>query len=200
MGQRKWAVSAIAALGAACVLVGGCSTSAEKKADDSAPLPLGLAYDAVEAKSRLELSSPDLPEGKPIPEEFTKYGANKTPKLLINSIPETAVSFVIVLEDPDAPGKEPFVHWVVYNIPLKDAALNPVPPATAPMGKNSAGSADYFGPKPPQGDSPHHYHFQVFALNKELDIKPGAPRDEVVNAFSRNVLAKGDYVVLYGKP
>jgi phosphatidylethanolamine-binding protein (PEBP) family uncharacterized protein len=48
--------------------------------------------------------------------------------------------------------------------------------------------------KPPAGDPAHHYHFQVFALGRELGLEPGAKRDEVIEAMRGHVLAAGELV------
>jgi hypothetical protein len=68
------------------------------------------------------------------------------------------------------------------------------------QGKTSKGSMGYFGPRPPEGDPPHHYHFQVFALDTTLDVPQGADRDEVLRAMSGHVLAAGELVGTYQQP
>ncbi|HZE92928.1 MAG TPA: hypothetical protein VE029_14645 [Rhizobacter sp.] len=40
------------------------------------------------------------------------------------------------------------------------------------------GSSGYHGPHPPVGDPPHHCHIQVLSLDTELDVPPGADRDQ----------------------
>jgi Raf kinase inhibitor-like YbhB/YbcL family protein len=97
------------------------------------------------------------------------------------------------------------VHWVAYNIP---ATANGLPeglpadprllkPAGMLQGKNSRGSIGYFGPKPPVGDPPHHYHFQLLALDALLDLKPGASRDEVLEAAKGHVIGGGEAIGTY---
>ena len=54
-----------------------------------------------------------------------------------------------------------------------------------------------YGPRPPVGDPPHHYHFQVFALDTMLDVPPGAERDRLLAAMSGHVLAAGEVVGTY---
>ena len=67
------------------------------------------------------------------------------------------------------------------------------------QGRNNRGSSLYFGPRPP-GGKPHHYHFQVFALDRLLDLPAGAKREQLLAAMNGHVLAKGDLVGLFGKP
>ena len=48
-------------------------------------------------------------------------------------------------------------------------------PAGAIQGKNDAGVQGYFGPCPPKGDKPHHYQFQIFAVDVDkLDADASA--------------------------
>jgi Raf kinase inhibitor-like YbhB/YbcL family protein len=62
------------------------------------------------------------------------------------------------------------------------------------QGRTSRGSPGYYGPRPPVGDPPHHYHFQVFALDSTLEVQPGADRDTLLAAMKGHVLAKGELV------
>lgn len=63
------------------------------------------------------------------------------------------------------------------------------------QGRNSRGRTGYFGPRPPQGDKPHPYHFQVFALDCTLALPDDADRGAVLAAMSGHALAKGQWVV-----
>ena len=65
------------------------------------------------------------------------------------------------------------------------------------QGRTSRGSVGYFGPRPPVGDPPHRYHFQVFALDTLLDVPPGAERDTLLAAMAGHVLAAGEAVGVY---
>lgn len=65
------------------------------------------------------------------------------------------------------------------------------------QGNGSRGSAGYYGPHPPVGDPPHHYHFQLFALDAVLTLPPGANREQLLDAIKGHVLAKGELVGSY---
>jgi hypothetical protein len=65
------------------------------------------------------------------------------------------------------------------------------------QGRTSRGSVGYFGPKPPVGDPPHHYHVQVFALDSKLDVPAGADRDQVLAAMQGHVVGAGELVGTY---
>jgi Raf kinase inhibitor-like YbhB/YbcL family protein len=112
---------------------------------------------------------------------------------------------VVLLEDPDAESPKPYVHWVLYNLPAETRELPEAIPkpgrlkdySGALQGLNSRGTLGYFGPRPPQGDPPHRYHFEVFALDAPLGFNPGVNRQAVLNAMGGHVLAKGELVGTY---
>lgn len=64
-------------------------------------------------------------------------------------------------------------------------------PEGAFQGRNDRGSFGYFGPRPPVGDPPHRYHFQIFALDRMLELPHGATRAELLDAMQGNILATG---------
>ena len=65
------------------------------------------------------------------------------------------------------------------------------------QGATSRGSVGYYGPRPPVGDPPHHYHFQVLALDTLLQLPLGASRDDVLAAAKGHVIGKGELVGTY---
>lgn len=72
-------------------------------------------------------------------------------------------------------------------------------PEGAMQGANSRGSVGYFGPRPP-ADGDHHYHFQLFALDKTLELEPGVARKEMLDAMNGHVIAHGEIVGVFKKP
>jgi len=106
------------------------------------------------------------------------------------------------MDDPDARTPRPFVHWLIYNIPPDTKTLDPSLPTKpkldvprgALQGTNSRQSVGYFGPRPPRGDPPHHYHVKVFALNQELKLEPGATEPELEKAMEGHILGQGELV------
>ena len=163
-----------------------------------------LALQRIGQVEKAELQSAGFASGQPLPPRFSAYHDDASPPLSWAPVPN-AQSYVLIMEDPDAANVKPFVHWVAYNIPSN---VNSLPeglptdprllkPAGMLQGKNSRGSLGYFGPRPPVGDPPHHYHFQVLALDKALDLKPGASRDEVLQAAKGHVVGSGEIVATY---
>ena len=64
----------------------------------------------------------------------------------------------------------------------------------AAQGTNTRGSVGFTGPHPPAGDPAHHYHFQIFALDKLLDLPPAPDREQLLASMRGHVLAAGEIV------
>jgi Raf kinase inhibitor-like YbhB/YbcL family protein len=127
------------------------------------------------------------------------YGANRSLPVSCTAVP-AAKAWAVVLEDPDAPGAAPFVHWLVWNIPASVTHLADGAPLPAPavQGRNGTGGAGYHGPHPPSGT--HHYHLEVFALDRPLALAAGASRDDLAAALRGHVVAAGEALGLYSAP
>ncbi|MEO8763622.1 MAG: YbhB/YbcL family Raf kinase inhibitor-like protein, partial [Ginsengibacter sp.] len=112
----------------------------------------------------------------------------------IENIPGGTQALAIIVEDPDAP-KGTFDHWLVWNIPPgKIVEENKIPGIS---GKNGAGKTGYHGPCPPSGY--HRYYFNVFALDKRLDLPAGSDKNMLQEAMEPNLLAKGSLMGKYQK-
>jgi Raf kinase inhibitor-like YbhB/YbcL family protein len=132
------------------------------------------------------------------------HGGDRSPPLQWSQA-NGARSYVVMVEDPDAPAASPYVHWLAWNIPGSVSALpEGVPsgprvakPVPMQQGRNGADATGYSGPNPPPG-APHHYHFEVFALDTALQAPPpGSDRDALLAAMPGHVIAKGDLVATY---
>jgi Raf kinase inhibitor-like YbhB/YbcL family protein len=173
------------------------------KAQTSRGIGVPLAKDRDETRSTgsMTVSSVSFTPGSAVPLKHSEYADGISPHLQWTAVPN-AKSYAIVMEDPDAKPITPFVHWVAWNIPASTSmlpeGLQEQPRLTDPdgmlQGRTSRGSPGYYGPRPPVGDPPHHYHFQVFALDSTLEVQPGADRDTLLAAMKGHVLAKGELV------
>jgi len=147
----------------------------------------------------MRLSSSAFQDGAKIPKLYTGEGRNASPSMEWSQAPSQAKSFVIIMEDPDAPkgpGKDhPFVHWLAYDIP---AHVHFLPeglatheelfqPVHCKQGKNSFGNIGYDGPMPPEGHGIHDYLFTLHALDTELELAPGATKEELLQAMENHI-------------
>lgn len=147
----------------------------------------------------LTLTSPDVEDGAIIPEKFSNRAKGPSPKLEWSHVPQGTESFILLFHDPDVALNKKLddvTHWLIFNIPGTATSLASGIPAEAklPDGsiqiKNTGQRVGYMGPgMGPQGPY-HHYTFELFALDTELDLGENATRDEVMKAADGHILAK----------
>jgi hypothetical protein len=166
--------------------------------------------------SRFQLTSPDLPAGKPIAEEFTAdawgcHGANESPALKWINAPAGTKSFAITMFDPYRPPVSGWWHWLVYDIPATSTGLprkagtpgNSGMPQGARQVKpdGEAPEPHYYGPCPDAGDPPHHYTITVYALSVDhLSVPETATPADIDAEISSKVIAKAQLVRLFSRP
>ena len=156
----------------------------------------------------LTLSAPGFSVGGAMPVAMSDYGHRMSPELRWSGVPLNARSLALIVEDPDAKEPTPFVHWLLYNLPADLTGLPQALPATprlpqlggAQQGRNSKGGVGYFGPRPPVGDAPHHYCFELFALDTVLTLDPAVDRTALVAAMRGHVVATGELVGTFEAP
>ena len=138
-----------------------------------------------------------------IPKKYTCDGQDVSPPLTWSGAPASVQSFALIADDPDAPVGT-WVHWVLYDLPggTKELAEN-VPkqeqlPNGARQGRNDFRKIGYGGPCPPPG-KPHRYYFKLYALDKKLDLKPGATKAQLESAMQGHILAQGELMGRFGR-
>jgi len=112
--------------------------------------------------------------------------------------PKEAGSFVLIVDDPDAPNGT-FTHWVVFDIPAgrTDLPSGTRSDAVGLSGRNSRGEIGYMGPCPPSGT--HRYFFRLFALDvKTLGLTAGTSRQQVEEAIGVHTIATTELMGRYG--
>ena len=150
-----------------------------------------------------ELTSTAFSPQGDIPRQFTCQGQDVSPELTWKNVPAKTKSFALIVHDPDAPRPGGFTHWVAYNIPAKETHLPQAVPAGKKLpggglqGKNDFGQLGYRGPCPPSGT--HRYYFYFYALDTDLNLQPGAGKDDVENAIKGHVLEKAELMGKYKK-
>jgi len=152
----------------------------------------------------MELTSTAFQEGDTISKQYTADGKDVSPPLRWSGAPGNTQSFALICDDPDAPRKEPWVHWVLFNLPAAAQELpEGVPPDEtlpngAKQGRNDFGKIGYGGPAPPPG-KPHRYYFKLYALDTLLNLKEGATKQQLEQAMKGHVLASGRWIGKYGR-
>ena len=152
----------------------------------------------------MKIMSPSFQEGKAIPDRFTCDGEDISPQLSWTDAPRETKSFALILHDPDAPRANGFTHWVLYRIPADTTSIREnIPkqelmiPGVGMQGRNDAGKIGYMGPCPPSGT--HRYFARLYALRKELDLQPGASKEEVTEAMSGVIIEEAHLMGTYAR-
>ncbi len=140
----------------------------------------------------LHITSSAFRSMQPIPSTYTCEGNDINPPLDIEGIPDKAHSLVLIVDDPDAPGKT-WVHWLVWNIPITHHIKeNSVP---GEQGWNDFKRIAWGGPCPPSGT--HRYFFKVYALDTLLELSSKTTKKELEQAMGEHILAFGELVGVY---
>jgi Raf kinase inhibitor-like YbhB/YbcL family protein len=176
-------------------------------------LSLMLAV-SLSAAQAFDLSSPDIAKDKPIAQKFAFNafgctGENLSPALAWKDAPEGTKSFAIFAHDPDAKtGGAGFWHWAAIDIPATTMNLpqgagaegGKMLPAGAKLVASDFGSKSYGGPCPPQGDSPHHYVFTIYALKVPKLELPENPTASLTGFMTNmNALGSSSLTAVYGR-
>ncbi len=154
----------------------------------------------------LTIASPAFPHQGEIPGLFTCQGDDRSPPLVWSGAPAGTKSFVLIVDDPDAPDpaapKMTYVHWVLYNLPAESTSLAEgvreiaLPPGTC-GGLNDWQRTGYGGPCPPIGR--HRYFFKLYALDAGLPDLDRPPKPALLKAMTGHVLAEAQLMGTYQK-
>ena len=149
----------------------------------------------------MQLTSSAFKAGEAIPAKHTCDAQNVSPQLKWTDTPANTKSLALIADDPDAPGGT-WVHWVLFDLPPNVTELaealekTQYIPSGAKQGLNDFRHLGYGGPCPPHG-KPHRYFFKLYALDKELGLKPGASKKEVEQAMEKHILAEATLMGTY---
>ncbi len=147
------------------------------------------------------LTSIAFEEGRPIPVQYTKDGANASPPLKWTDPPGGTRALALVCRDPDAQHGT-FTHWIIFNLPAASRELSEaitrdeVFPNGTTQGKNDFGGLGYDGPRP-TGDERHRYVFTLFALDGPLNLPAGIRADQFLEALRDMMLGEAQLTGTY---
>jgi len=168
-----------------------CSCKDSKQADSGA---------VGGKKMEIKVTSSAFEEGSLIPPKYTCDGADISPPLRWDAVPEGTKSVALISDDPDAPVGT-WVHWVLFNLPAdtRELAENIPPDETLPngakQGTSDFGRIGYGGPCPPSGT--HRYFFKIYALDTEIDLAAGAKKRQLLKAMEGHILGQGQLIGKY---
>ncbi|MDF9825208.1 Raf kinase inhibitor-like YbhB/YbcL family protein [Breznakia sp. PF5-3] len=137
-----------------------------------------------------------------IPIQYTGWGKDISPELILDNLDEKAISIAIIMDDLDHPismlVNRDYNHWLIWNIPAQK-----VVPENITHGKQvkelegaiqglAYGKYRYAGPKPPRFlKKAHRYGFHVYVLDRMLDLKAEVKKKEFLEIIKPYVLQTG---------
>ncbi|WP_082127010.1 YbhB/YbcL family Raf kinase inhibitor-like protein [Allosalinactinospora lopnorensis] len=149
-----------------------------------------------EMSADINVNSPMMQEGRPLPDAYTCAGEGVSPPLEWSGLPDEdrTSSIAVVADDPS----DAHVFWVLYGMDpqVPEIRQNSVP-QPAHQGQNSAGGSAYDPPCPEEGHK-HEYRFTVYALSEEVDLPEGAPLEDSLEAIASRAIARGSLTTTSG--
>lgn len=148
----------------------------------------------------IKITSSAFEEGGMIPSKYTCDGADISPPLQWDSVPDGTASIALISDDHDAP-MGTWVHWVLYNLP---ADVNHLPenmpddetlPDGTRQGLTDFGKTGYGGPCPPSGT--HRYYFKIYALDKKIDVAIVIDKEGLLKEMQGHIIAQGQLMGKY---
>lgn len=177
-----------------CILLcSGCISGSSQKSDENTQI-------TGNNTTEFHISVAGLAEGSHLPAEYTCINLGKNPEISWDGTPGGTKSFVLILDDPDAPAGV-FTHWIVYNLPPElhtvygGQVSGTTKSASGEQGLNSIGTSGYYPPCPPSGPG-HRYVFSLYALDTLLDINRG-DREEIDSKMTGHILDSTKLVTLF---
>ena len=192
----------VIAMSLTLLLVGGCESWDFLQNE-------GIKTKSSDSRIIMNLTSSDFENNTKIDKKNTVEGQNISPHLTWSDMPPDTKSLALICEDPDAPSPrrpaaEPWVHWIIFNIPPDQSELPPaierklkadeVPGALQGVNSWPNDNVGYRGPAPPPGSGKHHYFFKLYALDIMLDLNAGATKQQLLKAMTGHILAEDELV------
>jgi hypothetical protein len=151
----------------------------------------------------LRVSTTSFTPGNTIPKKYTCDAQDLSPELSWSGAPASTKAYALIADDPDAPVGT-WTHWLLWNIPAsvhelqEGVSKNAQLPDGSRQGQNDFKKVGYNGPCPPPG-KPHRYYFKLYALDSQLEVKPGATRSELETAIKQHTLEQAEVLGRYGR-
>jgi Raf kinase inhibitor-like YbhB/YbcL family protein len=139
--------------------------------------------------AEINVSSPELRDGKPLPREYSCQGDQGSPPLRWSSQPLSDAKSIAVVVDSHTTASAG-VYWVLYNIPATTTELGPNAAAEPPSGSGQATvTSGKVGYQPPC--NPGSYRFTVYTLDGKVDVKKDDTLPVILKQIADRTIARG---------
>jgi Raf kinase inhibitor-like YbhB/YbcL family protein len=176
------------------------------------PLDTELPLEGAGTLASLPLESPVLDDGAQLPAPSGPFsiaapwidgglidlintcdGANLSPAISWNDVPEGTIELAVALVDESIDDGPPFIHWVLAGLNPGDiSVLEGSTPLGAVQGLNFFGNVGYDGPCPPPGDPAHIYRLTIYALNQQTELADGTAAADLLDFVQTVAIASAD--------
>jgi Raf kinase inhibitor-like YbhB/YbcL family protein len=162
----------------------------------------------------MKLTSNGIADGVQIAARYTCSDPQAiSPGLKWTDAPRGTESFALIVHDMEPrprKGNDDILHWMVWDMPatasqLPEGVLSntvDLPDGSRQSNGNpgQGGILGYRPPCPPQNvPVPHHYAFEVFALDQRLNLASGATRADVMRAMDGHILGHASLVAVLSR-
>jgi Raf kinase inhibitor-like YbhB/YbcL family protein len=141
-------------------------------------------------------------DGGMIPAKYSQIGGQVSPPLSWSNVPDGVQSFVVIAHDTDqaiGQATDDTLHWMVWNIPASARSLDEgMPQGNSGTGPRqiSATGPYYRGVAAPTGGAAHHYVFEIYALDANINVpavgkSPAETRAAVEAEMAGKIRARG---------
>lgn len=159
----------------------------------------------------MTLTSSAFTDGGVIPMKHAQAGHDVSPPLSWTGAPDSTRSFVLIVHDADAAigdGTDDMLHWMVWNIPGTATSLaeGMKQGSETPVLRQISGTGPYYrGPAAPSTGPAHHYVFELYALDAQVNVaavgqSAAMTRAAVMDAMRTHIRGKAVLVGLYKRP
>ena len=217
MHKSYWNISLMLIL---TIILAGIAVAQQNAPAPAAPAgaPAGRAAAGRQANAAppppMRLISTSVADGVQIAAKYTCSDPEAvSPGLKWTDAPRGTESFALIVHDMEPrprKGVDDILHWMVWGIPgtanqLPEGVLSKT--ADLPDGSHQTngnpgqgGITGYRPPCPPQNvPVPHHYAFEVFALDGRLNLADGATRADVLRAMDGHILGHASLVAVLSR-
>jgi Raf kinase inhibitor-like YbhB/YbcL family protein len=154
-----------------------------------------LAGSGFDAPESVTVTSSAFTDGGTMPQSSAGKGVgdNVSPPLRWTGLPPGTRQLVLIIDDIDVPLPRPLLHTIgVIEPTVESVAAGCLQPGTTGMRfiRADLGHRGYAGPRPIPGHGPHHYRFQVFAIDEPIPDNVTSAK-ALLAAMSGHVLARG---------
>jgi Raf kinase inhibitor-like YbhB/YbcL family protein len=152
----------------------------------------------LQAPANFTLTSTAFEPGGAIPERHRghMFAPNISPALAWTTPPAETAELVLIVQDPDVPLAKPATHGLSVGIDPaltglpENSLVHPSPIAGLRHGNGLLGRRGWAGPAPIPSHGPHSYVFQLFALDRELDLGNRFTLADAIDLMTGHVIGR----------